>query len=321
MAIKMRNECCADSSTLDLDQVLRDLQTCVPAIIDFKRIGPFGVLPLATAQETCKSNDDAVDEETSREDIVDDRQPESYAEIKSPLLIMDLNPWDDLDEWDLMEQSSAVIGNADQCLENSDFFQQALLPFDQVSSDQPEQEIMPGILDMVEFSDHPKSALDVGPPMNVQPAHGLSIITMPNDANMCKIPVEARTLLDYYSRRVIEVMSIAPTKQPPWETIHLPCAMSALAEIMVHGETKSFAKMSLFHALLSVSSYHIGLANSHLKDMSQYWCDKGAFHKHNAATFLRAALTKGLPKSSRGKYKEILMSFLSMVTIGVCISF
>ena len=37
--------------------------------------------------------------------------------------------------------------------------------------------------------------------------------------------------------------------------------MSTLAELMVYGEVRSFAKMAVFYALLSVSSYHIGSAD------------------------------------------------------------
>jgi arginine metabolism regulation protein II len=144
-----------------------------------------------------------------------------------------------------------------------------------------------------------------------------SILSMPNDTNMSKIPVEARLLLDYYSSHVIDVMSMSPGQKPPWKTIHLPCAMSALAEILVYGETKSLAKMALFHALLSVSSFHLGLTEKNSNGRLQYWHERGFLHKAKAETYLRSALDERLPKAARGKYKEILMSFLSMVTIGV----
>jgi arginine metabolism regulation protein II len=139
-----------------------------------------------------------------------------------------------------------------------------------------------------------------------------NILTMSNDAN------EARLLLDYYSCRIIDVMSMSPGNKPPWKTVHLPCAMRALAELMVHGEIRSFAKMALFYALLSVSSYHMGSADRRSKDRTQYWHERAYLHKQKAENCLRAALTKDLPKSSRGKYKEILMSFLSTVIIGAC---
>ena len=145
-----------------------------------------------------------------------------------------------------------------------------------------------------------------------------TILTMSNDANLSKIPTEARLLLDYYSTRIIDVMSMSPEHKPPWKTIHLPCAMSALAEQLVYGEARSLAKMALFYALLSISSYHMGSADKDSVDRAQYWIARGAVHKKNAEAYLRSALDNTKSKASRGKYKEILMSVLSMVTIGVC---
>lgn len=135
---------------------------------------------------------------------------------------------------------------------------------------------------------------------------------------MSKIPAEARLLLDYYSSHVIEVMSMSPIKKPPWKTIHLPCAMSALAELLVHGEARSFAKMALFYALLSISAFHMGFSNRESEENARHWKQKGAAHKKAAQKYLHSSLDKNLPKAMRGKYKEVLMSMLSMVTIGVC---
>jgi arginine metabolism regulation protein II len=42
MAVQMRDECCANSATLDLDEVLRNLQNRIADAADFTRIGPFG---------------------------------------------------------------------------------------------------------------------------------------------------------------------------------------------------------------------------------------------------------------------------------------
>ncbi|KAH9214665.1 fungal-specific transcription factor domain-containing protein [Leptodontidium sp. 2 PMI_412] len=140
---------------------------------------------------------------------------------------------------------------------------------------------------------------------------------MPNTANMSKIPPEARLLLDYYSSHVIEVMSMSPIKKPPWKTIHLPCAMSALAELLVHGEARSFAKLALFYALLSISAFHMGFANRDSEESGKFWKLKGTAHKKTAQKYLLLSLDMDLPKAMRGKYKEVLMSMLSMVTIGV----
>jgi arginine metabolism regulation protein II len=143
------------------------------------------------------------------------------------------------------------------------------------------------------------------------------IINMSNEANMVRIPSEARLLLDYYSTTIIDLLTMSPRHKPPWKTIHLPCAMSALAEIIVYGEARSFAKMALFYALLSISSYQISLGTKDSAERSQYWLEKGNVHKEKSEKYLRLALDTNMPKTSRGKYKEILMTTLSMVTIGV----
>lgn len=145
-------------------------------------------------------------------------------------------------------------------------------------------------------------------------------INMSNEANMSKIPSEARLLLDYYSTTIIDLLTMSPRHKPPWKTIHLPCAMSALAEIVVHGEARSFAKMALFYALLSISSYQISLGTKDSAERSQYWLGKGNVHREKSEKYLRLALDTNMPKTSRGKYKEILMTTLSMVTIGVSCS-
>lgn len=140
---------------------------------------------------------------------------------------------------------------------------------------------------------------------------------MSNDANLCKLPAEARQLLDHYSSKIIDAMSMAPGQKAPWRTIHLPCAKEAFAEIIVHGEAKSLAKLALFYALLSISSYHIGLSIDACDDRATYWRERGAEHKKKSEYYLRSVLRNDMPKAARGKYKEVLMSVLSMVTIGV----
>jgi arginine metabolism regulation protein II len=316
MVIQMRDECCVNASHLDLDQVLRDLQNRVFETDEFTRIGPFGIMPIARTG-TCDSNP-VHSRGDSGADTVGREHRQSAEEFDEKLL--DLN-WGQMESFPAWE---TTIANPEANVEDSFFSHQTPIPSPQNSPEQifqvdwTQQHLHVSSPDISDLLDLPANTQDILPSSNA--GYKPTILTMSNDANLRKIPTEARLLLDYYSCRIIDVMSMSPGTKPPWKTIHLPCAMSALAELMVHGETKSFAKMSLFYALLSVSSYHMGSSGKQSKSVSQYWQERGALHKHNAETFLRAALAKDLPKSSRGKYKEILMSFLSMVTIGVCAS-
>lgn len=56
MTSQMQDECCANSSTLDLDQVLKSLENTIPQESSFTRIGPFGIWPVAKAAESCQSD-------------------------------------------------------------------------------------------------------------------------------------------------------------------------------------------------------------------------------------------------------------------------
>lgn len=316
MVVQMRDECYANSSTLDIDQILRNLQAQIPDINGFTRIGPFGILP--TAME--KGNDIFQGHNYLENNTMEGNRRGSTAELDQVLVDSNWGQLEDFQAWDTIVEECVGTMSMVANLEEPNFYDQASYP----NLSKPSGPI--SYLDRaqdLDISNLPATpitnmALKLPSSSNARPDPSSNILTMSNDANMCKIPAEARLLLDYYSCRIIDVMSMSPGNKPPWKTIHLPCAMSALAELMVYGETRSFAKMALFYALLSVSSYHMGSADRNSTDSLQYWHERGYFHKQKAENCLRAALTKDLPKSSRGKYKEILMSFLSMVTIGVC---
>lgn len=317
MAIQMRDECSANSASLDLDEVLRNLQNRIPATSEFTQIGPFRILPLTIDCRNC--NHDFVAQNGGISDDIMEKEPRaSTAELH---LVLDNLSWDQLDDfqawYDIGQECAAKTANIERDLEESAFLHQELLPN---SLDHPELICQPNSaqddLNVLDLSNPAVATLDMTTSLNTYPEAETTILTMSNEANISQIPAEARLLLDYYSCRIIDVMSMSPGSKPPWRTIHLPCAMSALAELMVYGEIRSFSKMALFHALLSVSLYHMGSAQK--DSSSQYWLEMGYVHKQKAQNCLRTALTKDLPKSSRGKYKEILMSYLSMVTIGVC---
>ncbi|CZR61358.1 uncharacterized protein PAC_11254 [Phialocephala subalpina] len=324
MVIQMRDECCSNSSSLDLDRVLRELQDRTPVTNEFSRIGPFGILPL---------NKESPKNESPPEDVQD---VELIARITTPEMNLSLSQFswgdiDDMETWDALEtESAAALVNLrftpDKDLFNADTPSQWLIPrptstgqLDFQNNNDEAEAAENLIQDLVATNDSDKTLVEGTDfdlclaPWQKPP----SIITMSNGDNMSKIPSEARMLLDYYSSKIIDLMSMSPGSKPPWKTIHLPCAMSALAELIVYGEAKSFAKMALFYALLSISSFQIGLRSKDSAETSQYWLEKGNFHKKRSEKYLRSALDTSFPKSSRGKYKEILMTTLSMVTIGV----
>lgn len=163
--------------------------------------------------------------------------------------------------------------------------------------------------------------------------------SLSNLENISRIPSEARFLLEYYSTEVVNFMCHLPNPQSPWRTIHFPCAMSTMADLLVFGSTNN-ARMALFYALLSISANHLGSkipwstqlesrsqdaaresgsnAPSDPREMTNYWLTKGATFQNMATTQIQACL-QIQQKSCEDQevYRELLMSLLSMVTISV----
>lgn len=373
MSLQMRNECCENSSALDLDRVLKDLQDGLSELDGCARIGPFGILTVGKEPKVDTIeiiNQDVDDHIVERSDLM-------------PMSELGFSPsqlnWDCFDDplfWNNIVPPTDTLVNPDhpastETFESmngtswepsnttnpSDFVYYpsdgadilvyeppppppprvetpaVTNPLDYVYYASDGADVMiyeplslpvddsTGILDISSKTDNSPSLVDLSRPSIPldQPMEfyhpQLSISTMSNEANLSKVPAEARFLLDYYSERIIAVMSMSASNKPPWKTIHLPCAMSAFADLIVHGKIRSLARKALFYALLSISSYHIGFSSK--DDNSAYWQERGQHHKNTSEKLLASALRDKMPKAARGKYKEILMTELSMVTIGV----
>ncbi|KAH7348421.1 fungal-specific transcription factor domain-containing protein [Rhexocercosporidium sp. MPI-PUGE-AT-0058] len=331
MVVQMRDECCVNASFLDLDRVLRELQEKVADATEFSRIGPFGILPAASP-----TLPESSPESLPQLEIIEDVQVlEDTGRISTPELNLSLSQfaWGELDDvqaWDPLDSALVTFSRFDS--EKGSLNGEVSINWE-LEIGSPSQGLLNDAANVLASNLFGPNVADqsLGFDTAIDPSsnqHNLqnslkflsgphSVLQMPNTANMSKIPPEARLLLDYYSSKVIEAMSMTPAKKPPWKTIHLPCAMSALAELLVHGEAKSFAKMALFYALLSISAFHMSFADQESEERVQHWKIKGAAHKKTAQKYLRSSLDKDLPKAMRGKYKEVLMSMLSMVTIGV----
>ncbi|XMA20888.1 hypothetical protein WAI453_013679 [Rhynchosporium graminicola] len=333
MAVQMRDECCIDASFLDLDRVLKELQDKITDTNELLRIGPFSVFPAASRPTPLPTSESPPSVEV---EINQDLDRVEQTEIVSPPdldLSMAQFTWDELDDlpvWDALDTALITFSrfpsnfgsvNGDG---SGDWAPMITSPS---CFDHHDAEIVEVAGHLVSGTIESTGGFDMITGLSSshnsqigsdkKPADLPSIMQMPNTANMSKIPPEARLLLDYYSSQVIRLMSMSPIKKPPWKTIHLPCAMGALAELLVYGEASSFAKMALFYALLSISAFHMSFGNNKDSEEARYWKRKGAAHKATAQEYLRSSLDGTLPKAARGKYKEILMSMLSMVTIGV----
>ncbi|KAJ0415907.1 fungal-specific transcription factor domain-containing protein [Aspergillus carlsbadensis] len=156
--------------------------------------------------------------------------------------------------------------------------------------------------------------------------------SLSNMKNISKIPPESRFLLEHYFTQVVDYMCHFPNPQSPWRTIHFPCAMSTMADLLVFGDT-NHARMALFYALLSVSANHLNSKispaarlpgdgtiyfDSGGPDTGNYWLAKGSVFQRMAADQIHACLrSQSWALTDPEVYEELLMSLLSMVTISV----
>lgn len=166
--------------------------------------------------------------------------------------------------------------------------------------------------------------------------------SLSNLENISRIPSEARFLMEYYSTEVVNFMCHLPNPQSPWRTIHFPCAMSTMADLLVFGSTNN-ARMALFYALLSISANHLGskipwsaqlktrsqdaaresgsnapMDPNDSREMTNYWLTKGDMFQNMATAQIQACLQiQQANCEDQDVYRELLMSLLSMVTISV----
>lgn len=127
------------------------------------------------------------------------------------------------------------------------------------------------------------------------------------------IPPEAPALLRHFKDNLISLsFPLKSCRKCPWQTIHLPSAMSTYAELSIC-QTASHTKLSLFYSLLSASSLHLFTRDQAALNLN--WSGKG--FKELAKRHLRLALSEEVIGVKQAKYKELLMAILSMVMLSV----
>ena len=102
----MRDECCINASFLDLDRVLRELQDKVTDANEFARIGPFGILPIASKPSPNPSPTPLPEVET----VQDVQAVEQTGRISTPDLNLTLSQFawgglDDIQAWDALDSA------------------------------------------------------------------------------------------------------------------------------------------------------------------------------------------------------------------------
>ncbi|KIV83157.1 hypothetical protein PV11_05207 [Exophiala sideris] len=125
-------------------------------------------------------------------------------------------------------------------------------------------------------------------------------------------------LLNYYIHKVLRIFCIVDNAKSPWRTLHLPRALQSCGESSALGAT-SYTRNCLLHALLSTSAYSL-VNNLRLEGRTEdveKWSRKALQLRYKAIGLLRDAVEHDLHSKNRPKYKELLATMLSMVTIDV----
>ncbi|OJD36538.1 c6 transcription factor [Diplodia corticola] len=126
---------------------------------------------------------------------------------------------------------------------------------------------------------------------------------------------DASLLLNHYKNHVIRLLSpLKYQRKTPWNILHLPCAMTTLAEITM-GYRANHARASVFYGVMSISAFNLSASST--GTARAHWDGVASSYKRQAHESLKASLGHELSAQKKAKYKEMLMAILSMVTISV----
>ncbi|KAJ5736217.1 uncharacterized protein N7483_001342 [Penicillium malachiteum] len=127
-----------------------------------------------------------------------------------------------------------------------------------------------------------------------------------------------RLLMHYYTTRVVHTFPALDSPKSPWKTFHLPRALQSAGEMAVQGST-CVIRSALRNTLLSISAFYL---SKHMRCQSQIdeatkW-ETEAMHFHGTAmNLLNESVNARFTSPTRPKYKEVLATMLSMVSINV----
>lgn len=128
--------------------------------------------------------------------------------------------------------------------------------------------------------------------------------------------IEAWSILSHYKDRIVPLVSpLGPGQEAPWLKLIMPCAVNVLGELTINGKAANI-RLALLNTLLSTSSYYLGnsapLSAQHWKDRGDRWLKRAQYH------ILKSMEETCMSSTKMSKYKEILMTILSLSTVYVC---
>ncbi|KAJ5703387.1 hypothetical protein N7493_011776 [Penicillium malachiteum] len=123
---------------------------------------------------------------------------------------------------------------------------------------------------------------------------------------------EAWTILSHYEDKIVPLISpLGFGQQASWLKLVMPCAVSTLGDL-TSSLSVDHSRLALLNAVLSTSAFH--LANHSILDI-EYWTTKGESYLARAEwNFLKCLEASTIQACKTAKYKDILMTILSLST-------
>lgn len=153
---------------------------------------------------------------------------------------------------------------------------------------------------------------------NIMTRQDQSLPNIPSAPSFNVLSNEETFLMHHYATKVVHLFVTLDNPKSPWQTIHLPRALQSAGELLVCNSTSGI-RHSLRSSLLAISAfclsndYKIG---SH-QDLAQTWNRRGTYYRGKALMHLKQVVESGISAEPRPKYKEVLATMLSMVSINV----
>lgn len=147
-----------------------------------------------------------------------------------------------------------------------------------------------------------------------------SLPNIPSAPSFKALSNEETFLMHHYATKVVHLFVALDNPKSPWQTIHLPRALQSAGELLVCNSTSGI-RHSLRSSLLAISAFCLSndykiVAN---QDLAQKWNRRGTYYRGKALMHLKQVVESGISMESRPKYKEVLATMLSMVSINVCL--
>ncbi|KAJ2903516.1 fungal-specific transcription factor domain-containing protein [Zalerion maritima] len=138
---------------------------------------------------------------------------------------------------------------------------------------------------------------------------------MPPLSQPSQIPSDSATLLCHYRDVIVNLFSPLRHHRTPWQTMFLPNAISTVGRLSM-GMPSNHASMCILYSLLAISALH--LSRSITSDNPRrHWDARAAEYVALAQKELKLALQDESARPKRAKYKETLMSLISMISLSI----